>query len=351
MCPVRLLRVEEEALVEGADLVQGFGPQEEHGSDDELGARAQAVQAAEAQAAQAQAAEAQAAQAQRLAPGAAWAREGPADAGGDTGVVHLGGADAREVHLGPQRRLEGLHAGGGDAGVRVEEEHVRAGCAVRQRHVDAGREPAVSPRVAVPHAQGFADRGDLGEGGVVHHGHGQVGQRLQGAAHQRGRTVGHEHYLQAGGLPREPLHALVEGAVLGGHRVPAVLGGAGEPGLPQLRGERRVAAHAQEGGAKFLRVPRGDEQPHAHLGQGPAGASHHGHAAGHGLNSHAPELLLPPRGRQGGHREDVEGAVEGGQLSGAEGAGELDAAGQAEVSSERPQLGVLRATAREPQGQ
>ena len=180
--PVGLLGVEEEALVEPADLVERLGAQQQHRSDHEVRAAPQPREP------------------ERLEPVSAGRREEPLDARGRAVIVDLRGADAREVGLARAApRCSATTSSAEITRVGVQQQHVGAGHEpVAQRDVHARREAAVAPGVDVAHAELGAERGDLGQRRVVDDGDGQPGEGLQRPAQQVGCTVRDDDDLEAG---------------------------------------------------------------------------------------------------------------------------------------------------------
>ena len=183
--PVGLLRVEEEALVEAADLLECFGTQEQHRSDHEL-RPARALPETEC-----------------FAPRAEGVRERPGDLCGLTGFVDLHRTHGRQVGLSPQAAVQNPDLVGRDHGIRIEQQDVGAGHeAIRERDVDSRPEPGIPAGVDVSHAELGAECGDLRQRGVVHDGHRQADDGRDGLAEQVGRAVGDDRRSPRRDRPR-----------------------------------------------------------------------------------------------------------------------------------------------------
>ncbi len=108
--PVGLLGVEEEALVERADLVQGLGPHQQHRADHEVDAPTEPTES------------------HCLHPRPEGRRERPAHPVLATPrPVHLAGCHTGQAGAGVEALLQPGDVIGGDLGVRVQQQDVAAG--------------------------------------------------------------------------------------------------------------------------------------------------------------------------------------------------------------------------------
>ena len=235
-------------------------------------------------------------------------------------------AGQRRIGCQPSRqRVQGTRRQGR---VRVEQQHIGTGQErVGQRDVDPGTEPQVAPRVEVAHSGSTAYLLHVGRGGVVDDGHRPVGNRAQGPREQLRRTVGNDDDLDR---PRTSSARGARGARgergVGGDGIQALVTvrdrrpgaprGPRQPGLATLAPLLLVGRHRDERRPERGGVAGRDESAHSahHVREGAAVAGDHWYAARHRLDRDPPELLDPPRRRQRGHRQDIQSAIEVGQL-------------------------------------
>ena len=133
-----------------------------------------------------------------------------------------------------------------------------------------------------------------------------------------------------------------------GRRIPRALAARAKPGSAQFAA--RVAGGLDERGREGagIALRHDDARAADDVGQRAGVARDDGNAAGHRLDRDAAELLGPARGRDRGHREHVDRAVEAGHASGATGR-RLDAVGDAERGARGPAVIGERSGAGDPQ--